>query len=188
MRPFSKLAALGALAAVALVGGQEATAQSSTVEARLTNLESEAEIRRLLDEYMTLLDSRDWDNYVKLFAEDGELDIVEGVLKGHDAIRTRMANASARMATAAAGAPRRQSADLLSNVYVRVDGETATARSRFTFLAEDEDGSFRVRGSGLYLDTWVREDGAWKIKRRTVQWDLLAGQSARTVGAGGATN
>jgi len=113
---------------------------------------------------------------------------VEGVLKGHDAIRTRMANASARMATAATGAPRRQSADLLSNVYVQVDGETATARSRFTFLAEDEDGSFRVRGSGLYLDTWVREDGAWKIKRRTVQWDLLAGQSARTVGAGGATN
>jgi len=50
------------------------------------------------------------------------------------------------------------------------------------------DGGFRVRGSGLYLDTWVREDGAWKIKRRTVQWDLLAGQSPRTAGSGGATN
>ena len=187
MGPSLRVQMLGALAAVTLAGSDAAGAQPS-VEARLRNLESEAEIRQLLDEYMTLLDSRDWDAYVQLFATDGELDIVEGVLKGHDAIRTRMANASARMATAAAGAPRRQSADLLSNVYVQVDGETATARSRFTFLAEDEDGSFRVRGSGLYLDTWVREDGAWKIKRRTVQWDLLAGQSPRTAGSGGATN
>ena len=93
-------------------------------------------------------------------------------------IRTRMANASERMAAAAAGRPQRQSADLLSNIYVKVDGDTATARSRFTFLSEYEDGSFRVRGSGLYVDIWKREDGAWRIQRRTVTWDLLAGQSA----------
>ena len=65
---------------------------------------------------MGLLDSRDWDNYVQLFAKEGELDIVEGVLKGHDAIRTRMANASERMAKAREGQPQRQSADLLSNI------------------------------------------------------------------------
>ena len=166
--------ALGA----ALIGSGGAAAQVSTVEARLQQLEGEAEIRQLLDDYMTLLDSRDWDAYVQLFAKEAELDIVEGVLKGRDAIRTRMANASARMAAAAAGQPQRQSADLLSNIYVKVDGETATARSRFTFLAEDEDGSFRVRGSGMYLDTWVREDGAWKIKSRKVSWDLLAGSGS----------
>jgi 3-phenylpropionate/cinnamic acid dioxygenase small subunit len=152
-------------------------------EARLQQLEAESEIRQLLDEYMRLLDARDWDNYVQLFAKNGELDIVEGVLQGRDAIRTRMANASERMAAAAAGRPQRQSADLLSNVYVKVDGDTATARSRFTFLAEAEDGSFRVRGSGLYLDTWIREDGAWRIQRRKVDWDLLAGQNAPAVSA-----
>jgi 3-phenylpropionate/cinnamic acid dioxygenase small subunit len=173
-----KWSAFAAVLGAVLFGSGGAAAQAQSVEARLQQLEGEAEIRRLLDDYMTLLDARDWDAYVQMFAPDAELDIVEGVLKGREAIRTRMANASARMATAAAGQPQRQSADLLSNIYVQVDGATATARSRFTFLAEDADGSFRVRGSGMYLDTWVREGGAWKIKRRTVSWDLLAGQSA----------
>jgi 3-phenylpropionate/cinnamic acid dioxygenase small subunit len=163
-----------------LAGG----AEGLSVEARLQRLEDEATIRRLLDEYMDLLDARDWDNYIELFATDAELDIVEGVLKGRDAIKTRMANASQRMAAAAAAQnrPQRQRADLLSNVKVEVDGDTATARSRFTFLAEGEDGQFRVTGSGLYTDSWIREGGEWKIKRRAVNWDLLAGQSAPPTG------
>jgi 3-phenylpropionate/cinnamic acid dioxygenase small subunit len=162
----------------AYLGATPAFAQEFSIEQRIERLEAEAEIRRLLDEYMDLLSSRDWDDYVQMFARDGELDIVEGVLTGHDAIRTRMANASERMANAARGQPVRQSADLLSNIFVEVDGDTATARSRFTFLSEQEDGGFRVTGSGLYIDTWTREDGHWKIKRRTVEWDLLRGASA----------
>lgn len=184
MRQSSKWQVFGGLAAMALLGAGEAAAQEATVEARLRELEGEAEIRRLLDDYMTVLDAREWDAYVQFFTADGELDMAEGVVKGRDAIRTRMANAAARMSAAAAGRPQRQSADLLSNVYVQVDGETAMARSRFTFLTEDEDGSFRVRGSGVYLDTWKREDGAWRIARRTVSWDLLAGQSAPAQSSG----
>ena len=55
---------------------------------------------------------------------------------------------------------------------------TATAKSRFTFLGEQEDGSFRVTGSGIYTDKWIREEGEWRIARRSVSWDLLAGASA----------
>jgi len=129
---------------------------------------------------MGLLQSRDWDNYVKLFAKQGQLDIVEGVLTGRDAIRTRMDNASRRMASAAAAQnrPQLQRADLLSDVRVQVTGDTATAKSRFTFIGEQPDGSFRVTGSGIYTDTWIREEGEWRIKRRSVNWDLLAGVSA----------
>jgi 3-phenylpropionate/cinnamic acid dioxygenase small subunit len=152
-----------------------ASAAEPTVEARLQQLEAESEIRRLLDVYMDLLGSRDWDAYVQLFATAGELRMPEGVRKGRDDIRERMAGASERMANASQGQPRRQSADLLSNIRVKVDGDTATAQSRFTFLGEDENGDFRVTGSGLYLDTWVREGGAWKIQQRTVDWDLLRG-------------
>jgi 3-phenylpropionate/cinnamic acid dioxygenase small subunit len=187
MRQAFKWQTFGAVAVLALAGG-DAAAQAAGMEARLTELESEAEIRRLLDDYMMVLGAREWDAYVQFFTADGELDMAEGVVKGRDAIRTRMANASARMASAAAGRPQRQSADLLSNVYVKVDGDSATARSRFTFLAEGEDGSFRVGGSGLYLDTWKRENGAWKIARRTVSWDLLAGAGAAPPAAPGSGN
>lgn len=164
------LVSAGALPAVA--------AGKPSVEARLQALQDGAEIRGLLQDYRGLLRSKDWDNYIKLFTRDADLDIVEGVLHGQDAIRTRMANASERMAKAAAGRPARQSADLLTNVTARVSGDTATASSRFTFIGENDAHQFMVTGSGLYRDTWAREDGHWRIRRRAVKWDLLAGQSA----------
>ena len=160
-------------AAANAAGGEQ-----RSVAERLQQLEDESEIRSRLDEYMDYLGARDWDGYVQFFAVDGALDMAEGVVTGRDAIHARMANASARMAAAAEGRPRRQSADLLSNIRVHVEGDTATAQSRFTFLSEAADGGFAVTGSGLYLDSWVREDGRWKIQRRKVDWDLLAGQSA----------
>ena len=158
-----------------------AGAEGLSLEARVRQLEDEATIRRQLEDYMGLLRSRDWDNYIKIFAKASpELHMAEGTVVGRDAIRTRMDNASKRMAAAAAAAnrPQLQRADLLSDVRVQVTGDTATARSRFTFLGEQPDGTFRVTGSGIYTDAWVREEGEWRIKSRTVDWDLLAGASA----------
>jgi hypothetical protein len=95
-----------------------------------------------------------------------------------------MAAASERMAKAAAGKPARQGADLLSNVEIRVRGDIAAVSSRFTFLAENDANQFVVRGSGLYLDSWVREDGEWLIKQRKVAWDLLAGAAPAPTSGG----
>jgi ketosteroid isomerase-like protein len=174
------LAWAGAAGAGGLTSLVLAGAEGLTLEARVRQLEDEATIRRQLEDYMGLLRSRDWDNYIKMFSKDSELHMAEGTVKGRDAIRTRMDNASKRMAAAAAAQnrPQLQRADLLSDVRVQVTGDTATARSRFTFLGEQPDGSFRVTGSGIYTDTWIRENGQWLIKSRTVDWDLLAGASA----------
>lgn len=144
------------------------------IEARLQRLQDESEIRRRLQDYMPLLRNREWDRYILMFSRDAELVMDEGNRHGREDIRNRMAAAGDRMAKAAAGKPVRQSADLLTNVEVRVRGDIASASSRFTFLAENDEHQFVVRGSGLYLDTWVREDGEWLIKRRKVAWDLLA--------------
>jgi ketosteroid isomerase-like protein len=169
-----------------------AGAEGLSLEARLRALEDEATIRRQLEDYMGLLRSRDWDTYIKMFAKAApELHMAEGTVIGRDAIRTRMDNASKRMAAAAAAQnrPQLQRADLLSDVRVQVTGDTASARSRFTFLGEQPDGTFRVTGSGIYSDTWVREEGEWRIKSRTVDWDLLAGASAASgQGAAGASS
>jgi ketosteroid isomerase-like protein len=168
------VACAGGLSTLALAG-----AEGLSLEARVKQLEDEATIRRLLEDYMGLLRSRDWDAYIKMFSKDSELHMAEGTVKGRDAIRTRMDNASKRMAAAAAAQnrPQLQRADLLSDVRVQVTDDTATAKSRFTFLGEQPDGSFRVTGSGIYTDVWVREEGQWLIKSRTVDWDLLAGAS-----------
>jgi ketosteroid isomerase-like protein len=183
--PLTILMTSSAWAGAANAGGIStlvlAGAEGLSLEARVRQLEDEATIRRNLEDYMGLLRSRDWDNYIKMFAKQApELHMAEGTVIGREPIRARMDNASKRMAAAAAAEnrPQLQRADLLSDVRVQVNGDTATARSRFTFLGEQPDGTFRVTGSGIYTDTWVREEGEWRIKSRTVDWDLLAGARA----------
>jgi 3-phenylpropionate/cinnamic acid dioxygenase small subunit len=150
-----------------------------TLEQRVQRLEDEATIRQKLESYMELLQASDWDNYIKMFAKNAKLVMNEGVRQGRDDIKERMSTASARMAKAREGKPKLQRADLLSNIEVHVTGpDTADARARFTFLAEQPDHTFTVQGSGIYTDKWVREDGEWKIGYRAVHWDLLRGQSA----------
>src|SRR3954465_1444411 len=86
--------AAGAGGVSALVG---MGAEGLSLEARVRQLEDEATIRRRLEDYMGLLSSRDWDNYIKMFAKASpELHMAEGTVVGRDAIRTRMDNASRR--------------------------------------------------------------------------------------------
>ena len=180
-RVLSFAAVAGVAAAVVLMPNPGVRAEDMsklTVEQRLDRLESKSVIRWKLQDYMRLLDAADWDNYIELFAPDGKIDIVEGVLQGRDAIKTRMANATARMAKAREGQPKRQSAHILSNIKVVMTGqETAAAQSRFTMLGENADGTFTVTGSGFYTDQWVRQNGEWMIGYRAVHWDLLHNQS-----------
>jgi len=168
--------AVAAIVTVSCLAVSGLRAQEPAIEQRLRALENESQIRHLLDRYMDVLDAADWDAYVEFFTEDGELIMAEGTRRGREDIKERMAGASARMAANAADRPRRQSADLLSNIRIRVTGDTATARSRFTFLGENADGSFSVTGSGLYTDRLERgDDSIWRIKSRSVDWDMLRG-------------
>lgn len=56
---------------------------------------------------------------------------------------------------------------------------SASASSRFVFIAENSAGAFEVSGSGRYLDEWALEDGEWRIAARTVDYDLLRLRSAQ---------
>ena len=148
-------------------------AEHAAVLARLDALEAESVIRHKLQTYMAVLGASDWDTYITYFTSDAKLIMSEGTRVGRDDIKERMSTAGARLAAAAAARPVRKRADLLSNIEIEVHGATATARSRFTFIAENAEGSFDVTGSGLYIDEWALEDGEWLIAARTIDYDLL---------------
>jgi 3-phenylpropionate/cinnamic acid dioxygenase small subunit len=152
---------------------QAEIAERTVVLARLNALEAESEIRHKLQTYMEVLGASDWDNYVNYFTRNAKLIMTEGTREGRDDIKERMSTAAVRLARAAQGRPVRKRADLLSNIEIDVDGNTATAKSRFTFIAENDEGGFDVTGSGLYIDEWAREQGEWLIAARTVDYDLL---------------
>jgi 3-phenylpropionate/cinnamic acid dioxygenase small subunit len=143
------------------------------LQSRLHTLEAESQIRYLLQEYMEVLQAADWDTYLKYFTQDAKIIMSEGTVQGHEAIKNRMANATARMAKAREGQPVVKRAELLSSIKIKVTGNSAHAQSRFTFISQRPDGGFEVAGSGLYIDEWVLDGATWRMRSRTVDYDML---------------
>ncbi len=154
------VAALG-VAMVVLASPSAAWAQS--VEARLKAFEDKAEIERLLLDYGRHLDARDFAGYSSLFAKDGEWVGGFGTVAGP-------ANIKAFMEKAMPGENRVKNYHLLSNFVVTVSGDTATAWSRWAFVQPGERGA-AIAQAGRYDDNFVRENGAWKFKKRQASND-----------------
>jgi uncharacterized protein (TIGR02246 family) len=151
----------------------DALAQSppDAVGARLRALEDREEIRLLLLDYGRHLDSREFKAYASLFAADGEWVGGFGTVKGPAAIQAFMEK---NLGTA----PNRAgNYHLLSNFVITVQGDTATAWSRWAFIVPEANGA-RVAQAGRYDDTLVRENGRWKFKKRVASNDTPPPASA----------
>jgi uncharacterized protein (TIGR02246 family) len=121
------------------------------------------QIEQLLLDYGRSLDARDFATYSSLFAADGEWVGGFGTVKGP-------ANIKIFMEKALPGKNTTNNYHLLSNFVVKVDGETATAWSRWAFVQPQERGAV-IAQAGRYDDTLVKENGVWKFKKRTASND-----------------
>jgi hypothetical protein len=147
-------------------------APGATLEGRLQRLEDAEAIRLLLDRYIELNESRDYAAYSQLFARDGELVTRRGRTTGPQAIHEFLeTNFGAQARTA--NDPLQGSSHILSNIRIEVDGDTATATSRWTLLTQGGERP-QVGQSGRYVDQLVREGGVWKFQQRTIQREIPA--------------
>jgi len=141
------------------------TAQSGkskeSAEARLQRFADKEEIENVLLTYGRSLDSRDFATYSSLFAADGEWVGGFGSVKGPANIKAFMEK---NMGT---GANTSNNYHLLSNFVINVTGDTATAWSRWAFVQPQQSGGAVIAQAGRYDDTFVRENGVWKFKKRT---------------------
>lgn len=156
---------------VALAGPPPAAAQAGDsgraragTDPRLQALLDKEEIRNVLLDYGRHLDSRDFKAYASLFAEDGEWIGGFGTVKGPANIQAFMEK------NLGTGQNRGNSYHLLSNFVINVQGDTATAWSRWTFVVPGQSGA-TIAQAGRYDDTFVRENGRWKFKRREASND-----------------
>jgi uncharacterized protein (TIGR02246 family) len=153
------------LAIVVLTQAGIASAQTSSLEARLQQFEDKAEIEQLLLDYGRHLDARDFAAYAALFAKDGEWVGGFGTVAGPS-------NIKAFMEKAMPGANTAKNYHLLSNFVITVQGDSATAWSRWAFVVPNrEGGGAAIAQAGRYDDTLVRENGKWRFKRRTASND-----------------
>lgn len=147
-----------------------AEAAEENVEAQLQEVEDELEIRRLLSRYGHHLDDRNLEAYAALFAENGEWIGGFGRAQTPAGILKMLRNADLSPNRSRDGG--HASVHVMTNAIIDVDGDSATALSKFTVLERGEDGAPRVRRVGHYRDKLVREDGVWKFQQRIVYGDI----------------
>jgi len=144
---------------------------SKSLAARVQRLEDIQEIQGVLLDYGRFLDARDFAAYSRLFAKDGEWVGGFGTVQGPAAIQ-------AFMEKNISGPNRGNTFHILSNFQIDVHGDTATAWSRWTFVIPGPDKKPAISQAGRYDDTFVRENGHWKFKRRTASNDIPVPDSA----------
>jgi uncharacterized protein (TIGR02246 family) len=158
----------GLLAAKPAAGQRGGTNDDRSLAARVQRIEDVQRIERLLLDYGRHLDARDFKAYSLLFAKDGVWSGGMGTFQGPAAIQ-------AFMEKAIPGPNAVHNYHVLTNFVIDVNGDTATAWSRWQFVAPGPNNTAVVAQSGRYDDTLVREDGQWKFKRRVASNDIPAG-------------
>jgi hypothetical protein len=148
-------------------------AADSDVEARLHVLEAKEAIRSLLFNYGRYVDDRNWEAFADLFATNGGTwNGGMGVARGHDEIVQMMASTIGNANNVGASGSGLSNVHLLGNEIIAVDGDTATSLSKWVFVMTATDNGPDVVFVGRYEDEFVREDGEWKFRLRTVTGDI----------------
>ena len=142
-----------------------AAAQNASIESRLRVLEDREQIAQVLIDYGRHLDSRNLAAYAGLFAEDGEWVGGFGTVKGRANIQAFMEK---NMGT---GGNTSNNYHLMSNFVIKVNGDTATAWSRWAFVQPQQAGGAIIAQAGRYDDTFVKQNGVWKFKKRVASND-----------------
>jgi hypothetical protein len=158
------LALVAACAASSVVVAAQRGAAPSSVEARLKELEDRQAIHELLMNYGRTLDARDFAGFERLFARDAEYGGARNLTKGPAAIRTSLEAALAKNAAPMPG----RDWHFLMNETVTVKGDEATAVSLGVFFTRGEGNKLQSDSIAIYTDRLVREDGAWKFRRRVL--------------------
>ena len=155
---------IGLTIAIALVAGCATTGpEVAALQKRVQVLEDQEQIRQVLIAYGRYLDAKDYAGYASLFAHDGVWTGGFGSATGPAAIQAMLEK---NLGKAEPGYVNKSSFHLMTTMSVEVRGDAATANSRYLFFTAVDNKPVPSL-AGRYVDEFVRENGKWKIKRRT---------------------
>lgn len=157
--------------AIGFYSGQEGGQSSRAMQEELQILKDERAIRDLLNAYGTHLDGRDFPAWVSLFTENGRWSGGMGDFTGHESLLDML---QSNLGTAPLDGDRYRTMHLFANPVIRVDGNTATASSRYVFFAPGEDGTPASVLVGHYEDRLLKSEEGWRFRERRVLDDIFA--------------
>lgn len=137
-----------------------------SIAARVQRLEDIEEIHELMYAYGRDVDTKNFAALGRLFAAKGRWGGVKGPgMIGPDGIREGMIKAF--------GADDwKNHFHVFTNAIIHLDGDRATAISKWQFMGPAPGGGARTLLAGHYDDVFIRGDGHWKFLRRTVINDV----------------
>jgi 3-phenylpropionate/cinnamic acid dioxygenase small subunit len=116
-------------------------------------------IRRLLARYCQLCDDGRFDEWGQLFTETATFSVLGTVHEGRAAAVTFI--------TAAQG-PEARGKHLISEPCIDLDGDRATVRTDYAFVARGRDGSLGITSTGRYVDQVERAADGWRFASRRI--------------------
>lgn len=134
--------------------------------------EDRAQIEDLQARYMFALDNQDVEAYLSTFTKDGVLDIGDGPMKGHDAIRKIIGGTPNPKPEAGGEAPKLRRATgrhNITNIVVKINGNKATGRAYWFHYGNDNPQRTPTLNSyGHYEDEMIKIDGKWLFTKRLI--------------------
>lgn len=139
------------------------TDRLADIERRLTQLEDERDIARLIASYGPLIDAGDAERAAALWTEDGSYDVGDWLMNSRDEVAD-MVRSDAHQGLIARGC-----CHFFGPPVVTVDGDDAVAVCESTLLVRRESGGYAVARAGLHLLRLRRESDGWRIVSRTAR-------------------
>jgi hypothetical protein len=140
------------------------------MDARLQEMLDHHEIRQVLATYCAGCDRLDTGLLHSVYAADSFDNHGRRALPGHE---------FAEVVAADVGAHTEVMFHLLGQSLIRVTGDEAGAETYFLAVSRERDDAGALVSNqlgGRFLDTMVREDGRWKIRRRDVVREWTSSQ------------
>ena len=154
---------IAALAAAAPAQAQSIDAQIEQLTERVERLEGARAVKKLQRAFGFYVDRGLWGEGADLFADEGTIEIgVDGVYQGKDRIREYLRRLHGGQEGLIYG-QLNEWITLQPAIHVAPDGLSATARWRDHGMLGQYKSHAEWR-DGIYENSYVREDGVWKIK------------------------
>ncbi len=161
------------LLAAACVLAVPATAQPTGemgLARRVQVLEDREAIRNLILDYGTYHDHRDYRSLAALFASNGVWESGMGRGEGPGGVFELMDQIIGHNPLPEGSG----TYHVLTNDRIRIDGDLASAVTKWMYVTPGENGDPNTVLLGHYADEFIREDGEWKFLRREAPVDLPA--------------
>ena len=147
-------------------------------------------IRELMDRYGVVHDSGSPEEYADLFTADGEIAVAAGgpaIVKGREALMAQARSDHERFGKepTANGGTTSIMRHLISNAQITLTGaDTATGMCYVTTVVKKGDVGPVILGISRYTDTYAKQNGQWRIKRREITTEFGNGELAKQLGFG----